>query len=249
MADALPQWFLDKLNSVQAKRARTVIQHILEHGHITTEELKEKYGYNHPPRAARDVREQGIALETIRVKDATGRSIGAYQFATQSESRGRSLAGRKLLSKSLKLEIIKRDGSKCATCVMAYDSRYLQVDHRVPYEVQGDSPDSTANDFMGLCGSCNRAKSWSCEHCQNWLIKKDAATCLTCYWANPGEYTHIALQQIRRIDLVWQANEIAVYEGLLKLAQESAAPLPDYVKDALRRHVTNITSVPKPTDE
>src|SRR5438105_4309538 len=104
-----PKWFLEKLNAVQAKRARTVIQHILKHGHITTEQLKAKYGYNHPPRAARDVREQGIALDTIRVRDATGRSIGAYKFADPSKSLGSVLAGRKLLSKALKLEIIERD--------------------------------------------------------------------------------------------------------------------------------------------
>lgn len=46
--------------TVTAKRPRTVIDHILKHGYVTTEELKEQYGYDHPPRAARDVREQGI---------------------------------------------------------------------------------------------------------------------------------------------------------------------------------------------
>ena len=45
--------FLDLLDSVEAKRPRTVIQHILEHGHITSQELKELYGYYHPPRAVR----------------------------------------------------------------------------------------------------------------------------------------------------------------------------------------------------
>ena len=41
---------------VRAKRPRTVIQHILQHGFITTEELSELYGYDHPPRAVRYVR-------------------------------------------------------------------------------------------------------------------------------------------------------------------------------------------------
>ena len=62
----LPQSFIDKLNSVPNKRPATVIRHILEHGYITTEELKDIYGYNHPPRAIRDVREQGILIETYR---------------------------------------------------------------------------------------------------------------------------------------------------------------------------------------
>ena len=58
--------FLELLNSVKAKRPRTVIQHILEHGYITSQDLKDVYGYNHPPRAVRDVREQGIPLVTYR---------------------------------------------------------------------------------------------------------------------------------------------------------------------------------------
>ena len=51
-AKDLPREFVKKCKAVMAKRPRTVIDHILKHGYITTEELKEKYGYNHPPRAA-----------------------------------------------------------------------------------------------------------------------------------------------------------------------------------------------------
>jgi hypothetical protein len=73
----LPEWFLERLESITAKRAKTVIDHILKHGHITTEQLKDLYGYDHPPRAARDVREQGIPLETFRVSGSQGRSIAS----------------------------------------------------------------------------------------------------------------------------------------------------------------------------
>ena len=69
----LPKEFVKLCKKVTAKRARTVIDHILKHGHITTEELKTKYGYDHPPRAARDVREEGIPLVTTRVQGSTGR--------------------------------------------------------------------------------------------------------------------------------------------------------------------------------
>ena len=65
--DKWPKDFLKLLRSVKAKRPRTVIAHILEHGQITTEELKDIYGYNHPPRAIRDVREQGIPIITFCV--------------------------------------------------------------------------------------------------------------------------------------------------------------------------------------
>lgn len=53
MKKKLPKSFLAKLHSVTAKRPKTVIQYILEHGSVTTEELK-NLGYEHAPRAARD---------------------------------------------------------------------------------------------------------------------------------------------------------------------------------------------------
>jgi transcription initiation factor IIE alpha subunit len=37
----LPKEFVELCKSVTAKRPKTVIDHILEHGYITTEELKE----------------------------------------------------------------------------------------------------------------------------------------------------------------------------------------------------------------
>lgn len=37
--------FLDVLHSVKAKRPKTVIDHILQYGYITSEELKSIYGY------------------------------------------------------------------------------------------------------------------------------------------------------------------------------------------------------------
>ena len=51
----LPDEFVKLCQSVIAKRPKAVIDHILQYGFITTEDLKEIYGYNHPPRAARDV--------------------------------------------------------------------------------------------------------------------------------------------------------------------------------------------------
>ena len=58
---------IELCRSVKAKRARTVIDHILENGIITNEELSDMYGYDHPPRAIRDVRENGIPLITHNV--------------------------------------------------------------------------------------------------------------------------------------------------------------------------------------
>jgi hypothetical protein len=128
----LPDWFIERAKAVTAKRAKTVITHILEHGHITTEELKTLYGYDHPPRAARDVREQGIPLETFRISDSQGKSIGAYRFADPSKIRAGTLCGRKVFSKEFKESLVERHGCKCSVCLTQYEARYLQVDHRVP---------------------------------------------------------------------------------------------------------------------
>ena len=80
-----------------------VIDHILKHGSVTTEQLSELYGYDHAPRAARDVRELGIPLETFRVEGKSGRRIAAYRFGDPSEVRGGKLGGRKARAKRVQI--------------------------------------------------------------------------------------------------------------------------------------------------
>lgn len=237
----LPKEYIKQIKAIKKKRPKTVIEHILKKGFITTEELKTQYGYNHPPRAARDVREEGIPLETFRVKDSEGRSIGAYRFADPRKARFDKLAGRMIFPKKFKEEIIESIGCKCTICLEPYEDRYLQVDHRIPYEVFGDieANNRLIEDYMLLCGSCNRAKSWSCEHCVNWLENKDTKICMLCYWAIPETYKHIAMQEVRRIDIVWEGEEIEVYEALKKRAHTLKTNMPDYVKRALKRHIEN----------
>lgn len=83
----LPKEFIKLCKKVKAKRPRTVIDHILKHGFITSQELKDKYGYNHPPRAARDVKENGIPIEMFRVEGNDGRKIAAYRFGDPKKAR------------------------------------------------------------------------------------------------------------------------------------------------------------------
>ena len=225
------------LESITNKRARIVIQHILKHGFITTEDLEKKYGYNHPPRAARDVREAGIPLETFRVRSSDGRSIAAYKFGDLSQIRGQRLQGRSSFPKKLKDELHQVSDGRRATCAGKFELRYLQIDHIVPYEVAGDknSAEWSIRDFMLLCGSCNRAKSWSCEHCANWLSDQLPQVCLTCYWANPDNYSHIALREVRRADILWSEDEVQAYERLKKAAQIDQFPVPEYVKRIIEK--------------
>ncbi len=108
-SQSLPDDFLQLCHSVTAKRPKAVIDHILQYDFITTEDLKETYGYNHPPRAARDVREHGIPLETFRVVGSDGRKIAAYRFGDISKARFSRLSGRTDLSKQIKDELVRNE--------------------------------------------------------------------------------------------------------------------------------------------
>lgn len=213
-----PKSFLDKLNSVTAKRPKTVIQHILEHGFVTTEELEQLYGYKHAPRAARDVRELGIPLEMYRVKSSDGRSIGAYRFGNPAlaENAVSKTAGRTALSKALKKALIEKFGSKCFIYLQPMDEKILQVDHRIPYEIGGEQNETDLDCFMLLSPSANRAKSWTCEHCPNWE-NKNAEFCMKCFWAHPENYSHIAGKEQRQLIITFTGDEIEDYNKLIAL--------------------------------
>lgn len=231
--------FVKKCKSVKAKRPRTVIEHILKHGFITTEELKETYGYNHPPRAARDVREHGIPLETFKVQGSDNRTIAAYKFGNMSDVR--KLYGRTAFSKKLKEDLLNKQGNKCAIYLEEFPTEELQIDHRIPFQVIGDScgeGKSNCDSYMLLSASANRAKSWSCEQCVNWNELKKPEICRSCYWAFPEKYEHVAMRQIRRIDLLWQGSEIQDYEQLKAAADKLHKDLPQFVKEILHRNGT-----------
>ena len=232
--EKFPSALLNACKKVKAKRPRTVIDHILKHGHITTQELKEQYGYNHPPRAARDVKESGIPLESFRVEGRDGRKIAAYRFGDINNIRTGKFKGRTALGKKLKEQLILESGAKCAIYGEHFDPHELQIDHRIPYEVAGEDG-GELGDFMLLCASANRAKSWSCEHCPNWLEKKDPVLCRACYWANPETYSHVALKALRRVDIVWVGDEVIEYERLSRKAKSLQKDIPRFVKDVLKK--------------
>lgn len=221
-----------KIDGVTAKRARTVLDHLLKHGRITTAELKDTYGYNHPPRAIGDVRDHGIPIKMTRETGEDGRTMAVYVIdLTGTVELAKD--GRRPLPKALREALVARDGERCALCGGHFAARSLQVDHRVPYEIAGESygePDKA--EFMLVCGSCNRAKSWSCENCPNRATKK-VETCQTCSWASPAAYTHVATEQKRRLDIVWEgATEVDEYDALAKKGDVRAG-----VKEAVRRRL------------
>ncbi len=231
-----PKEFLELLQSITNKRPKTVIDHILKHGFITAEDLQDEniYGYTQAARAARDVKECGVPLIGYYTKsERTGKKTYAYKFGNLNEIHTTRVAGRIQFSKDFKHALYLASGGRCQICNGQFEERYLQVDHRVPYEVSGDTTDRNPEHFMVLCGSCNRAKSWSCEHCENWRVLKRPPICMECYWGQPENYNHIAMEQVRRLDLQWNGDEIQYYDALKLIADQHNIQLPDFIKQIL----------------
>lgn len=229
------QRMLDAINAVAARRPRTVLQHILEHGSVSTDELTTLYGYDHAPRAARDVRELGIPLKTeMRTDPATGRRMAHYMLGDEDDLRS-GRAGRRLLPKGLRTQLLAIQGEQCAICDTPFEARALQTDHRVPYEVGSDPVEPLLpQDFMLICGSCNRSKSYSCEHCRNWLELLDPTLCQSCYWGSPDQYTHTALEERRQVTLNWVGDDqIHQYEALHEEAAARDQEVPELAREII----------------
>ena len=213
-----------RLEAVSAKRPRTVIRHILKHGSISTQELLEVYGYEHPPRAIRDVRELGIPIVTTKAKDKTGKLIAKYRFGDLTKWSGvpGRASGRTALAKALKKALIEKFGTRCFIYLETMDAASLQVDHRVPYEIGGEAPTENVENFMLLCPSANRAKSWTCEHCANW-VRKDPSFCIRCFWAHPEDYDHVAGKSQKVVTVVFTGDEVEDYKRLISISGETGA--------------------------
>ena len=235
MPDDVDPRILALCDLVTAKRARTVIDHILQHGQVTTEELRDVYGYDHPPRA---VREAGIPLDTVRITSPqTGRRIGAYRFGDPNEIRRGRIGGRSAFSKAFKEDLVSYYGSRDAFTGERIDARYLQIDHRVPYEVAGERVHDEAerDEYMLLDASSQRTKSWSCEQCPNWNVHHDEEMCRSCFWAFPDDYKHIAGEDVRRVHVEWRGTEVIAFERLRARAAREDTTVADLLKRLAKR--------------
>lgn len=177
-----------------SKRARALAKVLMEHGSCSTTELKEM-GQEHPPSAARDLKNAGVGLdmkqESYVNEEGKKKRRGRYSLSGVI-AEGRHL--RHGLSKKFEAKV-KAPG-QCAGCGA---SPPLQSDHKIPFEIGGETYPHVLAEFQPLCRSCNRAKSWTCEkYCENWTIR-DKEICRDCMWASPGEYRHVAMKQVRQV--------------------------------------------------
>ncbi|MEO5759511.1 MAG: hypothetical protein ABIQ51_21950, partial [Mesorhizobium sp.] len=188
---------------------------LLDKGSITTDDLND-LGYNHPPRAVGDVRDAGIPIETgSATSEKSGRRMAVYTFGDPDKIQDGRIGGRSSLPKKFKQALIDKYGAIDCITGAKLDERVLQIDHRIPYRIAGDVglADHDVDAYMLLDASSQRAKSWSCEHCPN-MDLRDVAICQICYWAFPEEYSHIAMQEIRRTDISWQDGDVAVHDRI-----------------------------------
>lgn len=228
----LPDDYVRKLESVKARRPRRVIDELLRVGSVSSERLQEM-GYEHAPRAVRDVRELGFALKTFRVNGRSGRKIALYAFDNPDNAVNKlsKALGRTALSDELRNRLISAYGAHCFLTLVEVDPSDLQVDHRVPYEIGGEPDHDDLSQFMLLTGSANRRKSWACEHCSNWK-RKDPNYCRSCFYAYPENYTHVADRDERILMIVFSNDDVSAYDRMKAVLGERAS---DYWKNVIIR--------------
>lgn len=237
--DDLTPELVNKLIELTAGRSRVVVEHILDNGYITTLQLSE-LGYEHPPRAAADVRDRGIPLQTVR-KAIDGKQVGHYRFPDDLDQLDQTSRGRISISKKFRKEVLEYYGEIDIFTRAATSPREIQIDHRIPYRISGDprQPFEVEN-FMPVSAAMNRAKSWECEACPNWE-ERVVEVCESCYWAIPDRsYQHVATIPVRRLDITWQGeNEIIEFDHLLQMSQDEELDMAALIKKMIMEGPAN----------
>lgn len=210
------QDFVERLRALPVSaRAAKARDALLERGSVSTEELADM-GYNHPPRAIADLKEAGVAISTESTTSRTGRRIARYRLLPEITEGRKS---RKSIPKKFREELNLVYGQRCAICHGKFENRELQADHRVPFWIAGDSTELNQDDFMPLCASDNRSKSWSCEQCRNFQTR-NAEMCRSCFWAHPENYSHIAGEDAKTLQLTVRGEDANL---ILQFEQEANA--------------------------
>ena len=208
------------------KRAEVAFKHILKYGYVTTEILKNKYNYDHPPRAIRDLKDCGILIDSQMIYGSSKYARYTLTTIKKIRAQGRRVPFPKNFKQKISTLCI------CAICNVKLTDRYLQIDHRIPFIILGDQIDRDPKNFMLLCASCNRAKGWSCQNCENYKSKIQS-TCRKCYWSCPKKYEHVAMMNMRRADIMWQDKETRNYDNILKNADKHKMHVSEYIKKML----------------
>lgn len=217
-------------------RARKVLEMLVHTGDEVTTSDMQAVGLSDPASAVRDLNDKGIRMtkRMIRVRTENGvRSFASYWVLTAEEAGASDqLDGRVNIPVTFRRALYEAWGYRCAMCMTVFPSRQLQPDHRVPFRVAGDVQVHDIADFMPLCGSHNRQKSFDCERCPNYVVG-DVDTCRSCYWASPESYTHVATVEQRQLDLTFRGDETDVFDALMEQADAAGLTVQDVVRQVL----------------
>jgi hypothetical protein len=218
-----------------SKRGKVLLNFILRNGSVTTEEL-EAAGYRDAASAARDVRDAGIPLITGEARSSTGGRTGRYTFGSAGDIVDGRFNGRTIIPKKVKEMVLAHYGSVDWLTGAAMPATALTVDHRVPFRVLGDPeiPDWRVEELMPLDKSSQRSKSWACEACANYRIRKPD-TCRKCFWAFPESYEHIAMEPLRRMDMVWRGSDVALHDRMKARAEAEGVTMHDLLLRLARK--------------
>lgn len=223
-------------------RSRVLVEHILDNGYVTTATLA-SLGYEHPPRAAADVRDRGIPLQTV-IKTVDGKRIGHYRFPDGFKELDRRGSGRIAISRKFQREVLDHYGSIDIFTGTEWDRGQLQIDHRIPFRISGDPKEPfDVDNFMPVSPAMNRIKSWACEACLNWS-EKLSDTCGSCYWAGPDRgYEHVATIPERRLAIVWQAHEVKEFDRLLEHSSDMGVTVALMAKKLIAEKLAQLNSL------
>lgn len=228
------------INGGGSKRAANVLRVMLDKGSISTDEINQ-LGYNHPPRAIGDVRDCGVPVITGKGVSRSGQQMAVYSLGLATDIQEGRVGGRSALPKKFKAALIERYGAIDCITGARLDERVLQIDHRVPYRIDGDTglSDHDVEAYMLLDASSQRAKSWSCENCPNMApAARKSAVCRRCFWAFPEDYDHIATVQLRRTDVAWQGDDVAVHDRLRQVARREGLTVAELLRQLARAKVS-----------
>jgi hypothetical protein len=214
------------------KRAVTAVRIMLEQGSVTTGDLNAA-GYDHPPRAIGDVKDNGIPVVKVNIRKSDGKLMASYSLGSAADLRA-AQQGRANFSKKFRKAMLDRYGAVDNVTGAHRDAKLLQIDHRIPYRVAGDIGAADVEAYMLLEATTQRSKSWSCENCENFKKLLDPTICQGCFWAFPEAYLHVAMMEVRRTDIVWQGDDVALHDALKMVADEEGKSVSALVIDLLR---------------
>jgi DNA adenine methylase len=230
--EVVPENIQALCSAVTKHRAKGVVTTILDRGFVTKDQIEVDLGQAHAPRAAQDVKDEGIPLSNQKFKYPDQSNGSYYIFDLDKDAQEGKTGGRKPFPKSFKRLLLEHYGPVHAFTGEPFPEGMLSIDHRVPYAVQGDGDNRDPSDFMLIDATYQRRKSFACEKCPN-LNERDVSVCKRCYWASPSDYDHSATHPIRQTLLSWNGKgELDDFNRIKLASDKKGQPIQTFLKTA-----------------